>query len=203
MKSYGNFTSVPALYSFQFQSSSWIFDRFSEWTKSVLVNCWAEIRVTVEADEMDGEWSFEPISTRNSTHWSELHFGSCSHLKHSGRLFEEVACIYTFSANTVWHFSQTWRVKVQNCSIQEPSHPGDRSCSRQKALHFPAVNARGSCEINGAHCSRKPHFSYCTKCQHSLESKPLSPLSFKINMALPPFIYSAGGQAGVGLMVLN
>lgn len=76
-----------------------------------------------------------------------------------------------------------WQAKVPNCSIQEPSHPRDCFCSQQKALHFPGANARGSCEINGAHCSRKPDFSYCTKCQHSLESKPFSPLAFKINMA--------------------
>lgn len=87
--------SVQALYSFQCQSCAWILPGFQSepfpMTKSVLVNCWAEIRVVVEADEMDGEWSSEPISTGNSTHWPELHFGCCSCLEHSGthwRLFQ-------------------------------------------------------------------------------------------------------------------
>lgn len=96
------------LYSANLAPGFWQVNHQSEpfpTTKSILVNCWAEIRVMVEADEIDGEWSFEPISTENSAHWPELHCGYCSCLEHSRDhrcLFfffcKAVACICTFSS---------------------------------------------------------------------------------------------------------
>lgn len=56
---------------------------------------------------------------------------------------------------------------------------------------------RGSCEINGAHCTRKPHFSCCTKCQHSLESKCLPLLAFNLeNQHGSPSLHSVHWWTG-------
>lgn len=143
MKYYAEFQQSRHL--FLCQSSAWIKTGFQSepfpMTKSVLVNCWAEIRVTVKADEMDGECSREPISTGNATHWPGLDFRSCSCLKHSENTDtffspkKQLASIF-FSSQTVWHFSQIQQGKVQNCSIQQPCHPREHSLPLVKISPF-------------------------------------------------------------------
>lgn len=128
---------------------------------------------------MVAEWSFEPVSTGNSIHWPELCFRyhSCLKLRDRVRVFQRSGLhLYFFPSPKLPDiFSQMWRGKVQNGGTRQLSHPGETLPLSTIFLHFPGVNTRGSCEINGTHCSRKPHFSCRTKCQLSLESKRRSP----------------------------
>lgn len=129
---------------------------------------------------MVAEWSFEPVSTGNSIHWPELYFRYHSCLKHSGTacaFFREVACIYTFfpPQNCLTFSPKCGEVKCRTAAPGNSHIQGKTLPLSTIFLHFPGVNMRGSCEINGTHCSRKPHFSCRTKCQLSLESKRRSP----------------------------